>query len=166
MKVKNLTDLFLAELRDMYSAENQLMEALPKMASAAKDEKLKKAFENHLIETQHQISRIEEVLDILGLEKKSETCKAMKGLIEEGESMIKDAGDDRAINAGLIAIAQKVEHYEIASYGTLVALARELGYDNAVHLLKETLAEEKGADEKLTELAEGGINEAALKKAA
>jgi ferritin-like metal-binding protein YciE len=90
----------------------------------------------------------------------------MKGLIEEGQHIIKDAGDDRAINAALIAAAQKVEHYEIASYGTLIALARELGYDNAVQLLKETILEEKGADEKLTELAEGGINHDALKKAA
>ncbi|HEY8963406.1 MAG TPA: DUF892 family protein [Alphaproteobacteria bacterium] len=166
MKVKNLTDLFIAELRDMYNGEVQLIKALPKMATAAKDPKLKKAFEDHLMETEHHVSRIEEVFDILGLEKKSETCEAMQGLVKEGEEIIKDAGDDRAINAALIAAAQKVEHYEIASYGTLIALARELGYDNAVIILKQTLEEEKGADEKLTDLAMGGINEAAMKKAA
>ena len=166
MKLKNLTDLFISELRDMYNAEQQLTKALPKMAAAAKDADLKKAFESHLQETERHVTRITEVMDILGLDKKSDACEAMQGLIKEGEKIIAEAADDRAINAGLIAAAQKVEHYEIASYGTLIALARELGYDNAVVILKETIAEEKTADEKLTALAEGGINHNAVKKAA
>ena len=166
MKVRNLTDLFFTELRDIYSAEHQLTTALPKMAGAAKDPALKKAFESHLMETEHHITRIEEILDILGMDRKKEACKAMQGLIEESEHIIRDAEDDRAINAALIAAAQKIEHYEIASYGTLIALARQLGYDNAVHLLKQTVEEEKAADEKLTELAQGGINKDAMKKAA
>lgn len=167
MKVRNLTDLFIHELMDIYSAEHQLTQALPKMAANARNKDLKKAFENHLQETQYQALRIEQVLDILGLTKKAGTCKAMKGLIEEGQAIINDAGDDRAIDAALIAAAQKVEHYEIASYGTLIALARALGYDNAVVILKESIEEEKKADEMLTHLAtETGINADAMKRAA
>jgi len=166
MRLKNLTDLFLYELRTMHDAENQLLKALPQMTDAARDAGLKKAFETHLQETAHHVSRIGEIFDILGLDKKGEPCKAIAGLIAESREMIRDAGDDRAINAALIASAQKIEHYEIASYGTLIALARELGYDNAVVILKQTIEEEKTADEKLTALAEGGINHEALKKAA
>jgi len=167
MKVRNLTDLFIHELNDMYSAEHQLLKALPKMSAASKSPDLKKSFDNHEVETQHHVTRIEEVMDILGLPKKAETCKAMQGLIEEGQAMIKDAGDDRAVDAALIAVAQKVEHYEMASYGTLIALARTLGYDNAVIILKETLEEEKKCDELLTHLAmDEGINQQAMKKAA
>ena len=166
MKLKNLTDLFIFELRGMHDAENQLIEALPKMAQAARDPNLKKAFENHLQETAHHVSRIDEILDILGLPHQDEPNAPMKALIAQGAEVIRDAGDDRAINAALIAAAQKVEHFEIASYGTLIALARELGYDNAVVILKQTIEEEKAADEKLTDLAQSGINHDALKKAA
>lgn len=167
MKVRNLTDLFIHELNDMYGAEHQLIAALPKMAEAARSPDLKKAFGNHGIETEHHVTRIGEIMDILGLPKKVHICKAMAGLIEEGETMIRDAGDDRAVDAALIAAAQKIEHYEIASYGTLIALARTLGYDNAVIILKETLEEEKSADENLTHLAmDEGINQKAMKKAA
>lgn len=158
MKIHNLNDLFIAELRDIYSAEKQITEALPKMIKACKDAKLEKAFSDHLRETEKQILRIEEVMEILSLEKKSEKCKAMAGLLEEGEKLIKDAKDDEVINAALVMAAQKVEHYEIASYGTLIELARNLGYDNAILLFKETLDEEKGADSKLTTLAQGGLN--------
>lgn len=166
MKVRNLTDLFIHELTDIYGAEHQLLEALPKMSAAAKSHDLKKAFDDHRMETERHVSRIGEVMDILGLPKKAVTCQAMEGLIDEGTTMIKDARDDRAIDAALIAAAQKVEHYEIASYGTLIAVARTLGYDNAVVILKETLEEEKNCDELLTHLAMEGINQSALKKAA
>jgi ferritin-like metal-binding protein YciE len=167
MKIRNLTDLFIHELRDIYNAEHQLREALPEMAKLARNADLKKAFEQHNLETQRHVTRIEEFFDILGLPKKRETCKAMAGLLAEGRVIIDDAGDDRAIDSALIAAAQKIEHYEIASYGTLIALARTLGYDNAVVLLKETLMEEKDADEKLTHLAtDEGINQKAVKKAA
>lgn len=166
MKVRNLTDLFIHELMDIFSAEHQLTDALPKMAARARDASLKKAFETHAIETQRHITRIQEILDILGLQGKADTCHAMKGLIEESNTMISDVADNRAIDAALITVAQKIEHYEIASYGTLIALARTLGYDNAVQLMKETIAEERETDETLTRLATEGLNVQALKKAA
>jgi ferritin-like metal-binding protein YciE len=167
MKVRNLTDLFLHELIEIYSAEHHLRDALPAMEKIARHADLKKSFHAHAIETEHQISRIEQILDILGLDRKKSACKAMKGLIEDGQSMIHDASDDRAADAALIATAQKIEHYEIASYGTLIALARTLGYDNAVVILKESMDEERSSDETLTRLAmDEGINREALKKVA
>lgn len=168
MAVQNLHDLFLDELSDIYDAEKQLTEALPKMADNATDKKLEKGFRTHLKETEGQIERIEKVADICGLDLLDETCKAMKGLIKEGEQMIAEIKDPNVLDVALITAAQKVEHYEIASYGSLLALGKCLGLEQkALDLLEENMNEEKQTDEKLTKLAEEeGINDHALKKAA
>lgn len=167
MKIRNLTDLFIHELMDMHSAENLLLDALKKMKETARNKDLKRAFETHELETAHHVTRIQEILDILGLTRKDVTCRAIESLIKESEAITKDAADDRALDAALIAVAQKIEHHEIASYGTLIALARTLGYDNAVVILKQTLEEERECDSKLTHLAvDDGINREALKRAA
>jgi ferritin-like metal-binding protein YciE len=167
MKVRNLTDLFIHELNNMHNAEQQLFKALPGMIARARDKSLKAIFEEHLAETERHASRILEVMDILGLTPKSErVCAAMQGLIEEGRTILSDVADNRAVDAALIAAAQKIEHYEIAAYGTLIAIARTLGYDNAVIILKETLDEEKHADEMLTHFAvDEGVNQQARKAA-
>ena len=152
-----LRDLFLMELADIYDAEQQLTEALPEMAEAAEFPELKSGFENHLIQTKTHIQRLEQVFTIFGQEAEGEKCKAMKGLIAEGEALVKkEVGD-----AGLIAAAQKVEHYEIATYGTLRNWAEMLGESEAANLLQQTLDEEKENDDKLTALAESAINDAA-----
>ncbi|MCD9033889.1 ferritin-like domain-containing protein [Luteimonas sp. Y-2-2-4F] len=158
MAVTTIEELFIHELSDIYSAEKQLTKALPKLARAARNPDLKAAFETHLEETQGQIERIDRVVDLLDTRVKRIKCAAMEGLVEEGKEVIDsiDAGPLR--DAALIGGAQKVEHYEIAAYGTLCALARQLGYTEALKLLKDTLAEEKATDEKLTRLAEGGGN--------
>lgn len=149
-----LNETFLDELKDLYDAEHQLLKGLPKMAKAAEDEQLKTAFEEHLDETKNQVERLEEVFATIDEKPTRKTCKAMKGLLEEGQELIEeDAGD-----AALIAGAQKVEHYEIASYGSLAAWARLMGNKEAADLLEETLDEEKAADEKLTEIAETAVN--------
>ncbi len=159
-----LHEMFLDELHDIYNAEKQLIAALPKMAKAATDPKLKKAFENHLEETKGHYDRLEQAFESLEETAKGKTCEAMKGLVKEGGEIIDKKGDlpDAVVDAGLIAAAKKVEHYEIASYGTLVTWARMMGHDEVVQLLEETLSEEKAADEKLNSLAERGINEEAL----
>jgi ferritin-like metal-binding protein YciE len=152
--MSKLRETFLDELSDIYDAEHQLTKALPKLAKAAEDETLKEAFESHLEETENHIQRLEEVFEIFGEKAKGKKCKAMKGLVEEGEELIKeDAGD-----AGLICGAQKVEHYEIATYGSLATWAEILGEKDAAKLLNETLDEEKAADDKLTEIAESVVN--------
>jgi ferritin-like metal-binding protein YciE len=152
--MSKLRETFLDELADIYDAEQQLTKALPKLAEAAKDETLKDAFESHLEETENHMVRLEQVFEIFGEKAEAKKCKAMKGLIEEGEELIKeDAGD-----AGLICGAQKVEHYEIATYGSLATWAEILGEEDAVKLLNETLNEEKAADDKLTEIAESVVN--------
>ncbi|MES2981058.1 MAG: ferritin-like domain-containing protein [Verrucomicrobiota bacterium] len=153
--------LFLDELADILNAEQQLMKALPKMAAAAVSEELKMAFESHLSETEYQIKRLEEVFASLAEPVQSKECKAMKGLLEEGKELMEDMIDSSALDAALIAAAQKVEHYEIASYGTLCAWATEMGHDEALELLTATLEEERAADETLTEIAESTSNEAA-----
>jgi ferritin-like metal-binding protein YciE len=158
MKLDSLEPLFVEELRDIYNAENQLIKALPKMAKAASSEELKSAFEEHLGQTRGHVERLEEIFEELGKPAKGKTCKAMKGLIEEGSEMMEEEGEDSVLDAGIIAAAQKVEHYEIASYGTVRAWAEQLGKDNAVDLLQQTLDEESEANEKLTELAESAIN--------
>ncbi|MGW1453667.1 YciE/YciF ferroxidase family protein [Salegentibacter agarivorans] len=159
--MKKLEDLFEHQLKDLYSAESQLVKALPKMAKAANDEKLKKAFEDHLEETKEHKKRLEEVSKDLGFKPTSEECKAMKGLIEEAESFLKEDAEDDVRDAGLIADAQRVEHYEISGYGTLVRYAKELGHKDAAKTLQKTLDEEYTADEDLNKLAEKRVNKKA-----
>ncbi|MBY0456014.1 MAG: ferritin-like domain-containing protein [Gemmataceae bacterium] len=155
---KTLTDLFHDQLQDAYSAETQLTKALPKMAKAASSPQLRAGFEQHLAETQNQLRRLEQVCQQVGCATSSNTCEAMEGLIEEGEEIIGLGLDADAQDAGLIAAAQKVEHYEIALYGTLYTFARRLGHPQAATLLHETLDEEKRTDQKLTHLAESSVN--------
>jgi ferritin-like metal-binding protein YciE len=153
-----LQELFLEELADLYNAEQQLTKALPKMAKAAQLDELRQAFESHLEETENHISRLEQVVETFGESMKRKACKGMKGLIEEGSETMQEHKDSRGIDAILIASAQKVEHYEIASYGTLCAWAKMLNQNEALELLQETLQEEKTADEKLTQIAESVAN--------
>jgi len=158
MKFNNLQDVFLEQLRDMYDAEQRLVKALPKMAKAASDAQLRAGFEQHLEQTKNHVSRLEQVFQQMGEKAKTETCPAMKGLVEEGEEMISAGGPDEVRDAALIAAAQKVEHYEIASYGTLCTWAQRLGKHAAFDLLHQTLEEEKATDEKLTQIAESKVN--------
>ncbi len=158
MKLKTLEDLFHNELKDIYSAETQLVKALPKMAKAATNEELKAGFEEHLEQTKGHVQRLEQIGESLELQLTGHKCKAMEGLVAEGAEMISEDAEDHVRDAGLIGAAQRVEHYEIAAYGTARALARSLGHDEAVDLLTETLEEEKACDEKLTELAETVVN--------
>jgi ferritin-like metal-binding protein YciE len=160
MGLNSLEDVLKTELEDLHSAETQLTKALPKMAKAASNEKLKKAFEDHLEETKGHIKRLEEALGELGVEPEEE-CKAMKGLIAEGEEILEEDGDDTAKDAAIIAAAQKVEHYEIASYGTVRQLADELGLDDIRDLMEQTLDEESNADKLLTKIATSGLNQKA-----
>ncbi|WP_299153333.1 ferritin-like domain-containing protein [uncultured Christiangramia sp.] len=159
--MKNLKDLFEHQLKDLYSAETQLLKALPKMAENATDAKLKKAFEAHLEETREHQQRLEEVCEELEIKPTGETCKAMKGLIAEAEAFLKEGAEKAVRDAGLIADAQRVEHYEISGYGTVVRYAKELGYDSIAKKLQKTLDEEYKADEKLDKLAEGRLNKKA-----
>src|SRR2546429_51394 len=145
-----LRETFVEELMDLYDAEKQLLKALPKMAKAAEHEELKEAFDSHLHETEEHVRRLEQVFKLMEQPVKTKKCKAMQGLIEEGEELISEEEGD----AALICAAQKVEHYEIASYGSLEAWGRLMGEDEAVELLGETLSEEKAADERLTGIAE------------
>jgi ferritin-like metal-binding protein YciE len=160
--MKDLEKLFLDELADIYNAETQLTKALPKMAKAAQSEELRSAFEEHLEQTKEQINRLDQVFESLGESMKKKTCKGMKGLIEEGNEVAEEFEDESALDAGLICAAQKVEHYEICSYGCLVTWGKELGHDDAVELLQKTLSEEKETDQKLTELAQSSRNVEAL----
>jgi ferritin-like metal-binding protein YciE len=163
MAVKKLHDLFIEQLSDVYDAEQQLTKALPKMAEAASSQDLQQAFELHLQQTRQQAQRIERIFDALGEKPKNKTCKGMKGLIEEGEEIMKEDGSSEAKDAGLIAAAQKVEHYEIATYGTLRTYAREMGHTQAADMLQQTLDEESQTNEKLTQLATQHINIEALR---
>jgi ferritin-like metal-binding protein YciE len=156
-----LHDAFLDELRDTYDAEKQLLKALPKMAKAAGSEELRAAFEDHLEETRGQLERLEQVFASLEEKVRGKHCDGMAGIIDEAKSMMEEDFDDQTMDALLIASAQRVEHYEIAAYGTLCAWAKVMGHEDAAALLEETLDEEKAADEALTALAEGGINEEA-----
>lgn len=155
-----LRELLLGELADILNAEEQLTKALPKMSQAAESEELTAAFESHLAETENHITRLEQVFASMDEPAKSKECKAMKGLLKEGKELMEEMEDSSALDAALIAAAQKVEHYEIASYGTVCAWAQQLGEETAVELLQATLAEEKAADEKLTAVAESYTNEA------
>lgn len=154
MKENSLKELYVEELKDLYSAETQLTKALPKMAKAATSEDLSKAFSDHLEQTRGHVSRLEQIFKGLGESPKGKKCKGMEGLITEGSETIDEDPGDEELDAGLIAAAQRVEHYEIAAYGCVRTYAQLLGEDSAVPLLEETLKEEKAADTKLTELSE------------
>lgn len=162
-KLKNLDELLQHEIKDLYSAEKQLLEALPKMAEKAADPQLKQAFESHLQETKVQKERLEKVCEILGFSPGRMKCKAMEGLIEEGEDMIDENATPETKDAGLIASAQRIEHYEISGYGTAAHFAEFLGHKEAFQLLNETLKEEQNADTKLNKLAKSTINKKAAK---
>ncbi len=158
MKLNSLEELFVEQLRDLYDAENQLVKALPKMAKASSSPQLKQAFESHLEETKNHVSRLEQVFNSLGQKAKGETCAAMEGLVKEGGEMISEKGDPKVKDAGLIACAQRVEHYEMAGYGCVRTWAQQLDKFEAARLLEETLHEEKQADEKLNNIAESMVN--------
>ena len=161
MKMKSLQDLLVDQLKDLYSAENQLVKALPKMAKAASNPDLKAGFEEHLEQTRGQVTRIEQICEQLEVTPKGKKCVAMEGLVEEGKELLAGDAEPGVRDAGLIAAAQKVEHYEIAGYGSARTWAEQLGLDEAVRLLQETLNEEKATDEKLTRLALEAVNEEA-----
>lgn len=152
--MSELRDTFLDELADLYDAEQQITKGLPKMEEAAESDELKEAFRSHLDETEEQVKRLDQVFELFQKEAKGKKCKAMKGLLEEADELIKENAGD----AALICAAQKVEHYEIASYGSLLSWARLLGEEEAADLLEETLDEERATDERLTEIAESTIN--------
>jgi len=160
-ELDSLDTLFLDQLRDLYDAEQRLVQALPKMAEAAHQRALKDAFQSHLRETQNQVQRLERAFQSLGQTAKGKTCEAMKGLVSEGQEAIDARGNPDVKDAALIAAAQRVEHYEIAAYGTARTFAQRLGKEEAARLLEETLREEKATDQKLTQLAESGINQKA-----
>jgi len=160
--MENLQDLFKHQLKDLYSAETQLIKALPKMVKAAKNEKLKKAFQDHLEETKEHKERLSEICKELGIKPTGETCKAMKGLIEEAEDFLKEKTTDEVNDAGIIGDAQRIEHYEISGYGTVVRYAKELGYKELASKLQKTLDQEYNADNTLDKLAEKRLNKKAV----
>ena len=154
MTKKSLRELYIDELRDLYNAETQLVKALPKMAKAAANDQLKEAFEEHLRETSEQVSRLEQIFEQLGEKASGKKCLGMEGLVKEGSETMKEDYEDNVKDAGIIGAAQRVEHYEMAGYGTVRAFAELLGENGHVSLLEKTLEEEKNADQKLTQLAE------------
>lgn len=158
MSMDSLKDLYIDELKDLYNAENQLVKALPKMAKKASAPELQKAFLEHLAVTKTHVERLEKILKGLGEKPTGKTCKAMKGLVEEGKEVIEEDGDPSVLDAALIGAAQRVEHYEMAGYGVVRTFARHLGEDKAADILQMTLDEEGEADKKLTGIAEGSIN--------
>jgi ferritin-like metal-binding protein YciE len=162
MKLESLKDLYLEQLKDLYSAETQLVEALPKMAEGATSPDLRRGFTEHLRQTEEHVRRLEKIFSDLGENPGGHTCEGMKGLIKEGNEMMKMRGEASVLDAGIIACAQRVEHYEIAGYGTVRTYAELLGKDAHVTLLERTLQEEEETDERLTELAESHVNEEAL----
>jgi ferritin-like metal-binding protein YciE len=158
MSKDSLKDLYVDELKDLYNAENQLLKALPKMAKKASAPELKRAFQDHLMQTEGHVNRLEKIFKALGEKPTGKTCKAMKGLVEEGKEIIEEDGDESVLDAALIGAAQRVEHYEIAGYGVVRTFASLLGENSAVDLLQRTLNEEGETDKKLTALAESIIN--------
>jgi ferritin-like metal-binding protein YciE len=162
MKIQTMQDLFVEQIEDLYDAEQRLVKALPKMAKASTSEELREAFESHLEQTIGHVERLQKVFATLKMKAKGQTCPAMQGLIEEGEEVVSSIEASPVRDAGLIAAANRVEHYEIAAYGSARSFAEVLGLEQAVELLQETLNEEVEADEKLTDLAENTINEQAL----
>jgi len=163
--LESLADLFVDELKDLYSAEKQLVKALPKMAKAASSAKLRKGFEDHLRQNEGHVERLENIFEQLGVKPRGPKCEAMEGLIEEGKRMMKEDAEPSVMDAALIAAAQRVEHYEMAGYGTVRSFARMLGNDKAERLLQKTLEEESQTNEKLTKLAETEVNAAAMQGA-
>ena len=164
MKLESLEDLFAHHLQDLYSAEKQITRALPKLARAVEDPDLAEALESHLEETKEHVTRLETIFEELDKSPGRKKCVGMEGLLEEGSELIEEEPEQMVLDAGVISAAQRVEHYEIAAYGTAVEWARLLGYDEAEKLLQQTLDEESSANEKLTALAEEGINEAAMEE--
>jgi ferritin-like metal-binding protein YciE len=162
MKLDTLEKLYVDELRDIYSAENQLLKALPKMAKGASSPDLKNAFETHLRQTESHVERLEQIFADLDESPKGKTCHAMKGLIEEGSEILKEDGEESVLDAGIIVAAQKVEHYEMAAYGSARTFARLLGQEKAAELLQSTLDEESETNESLNQLAENMVNPEAL----
>jgi ferritin-like metal-binding protein YciE len=160
--MKNLQELFVDQLKDVHNAEKQLVKALPRMAKAATTAALRKAFEDHLAVTREQVARLDAVFEEVGARPGRKKCAAMEGLVQEGEELIAEQPAREVLDAGLIAAAQRVEHYEIAAYGTLRSYAKVLGHKNAAKLLEKTLKEEEATDQLLSNLAEGGINEKAV----
>jgi ferritin-like metal-binding protein YciE len=158
MTLNSLNDLFLVQIEDLYDAEQRLTKALPKMAEAAHSKELKSAFTDHLRETVQHVTRLEKVFSTMGVTPNRETCEAMKGLIAEGEEVINARGEHEVKDAALIAAAQRVEHYEIAAYGTVRTLAEHLGQNEVARLLQQTLDEEGACDKKLTKIAESSVN--------
>ncbi len=160
--MKTLKDLFLDALADAYDSEQRITEALPKLAAAASSDELREAFENHLSETEGHVTKLERVFSLINESPFRKTCEATKGLLKEGDEMSEEFEDTQALDAALIAAAQKVEHYEIASYGTLATWAGLLGHDEAQSILHEILSEEEAADETLTDIATSESNDEAL----
>ena len=158
---KHLNDLFLDTLKDMYYAEKQIVKTLPKMAKAAHSPDLKDGFEKHRQESEVHVDRLEQVFEMMGKPARAKTCEAILGLIEEGKTFMDDFKDTPAIDAALIAAAQAVEHYEISRYGTLKTWAQQMGMNDAANIFDQTLKEEMATDKKLTQVAEGGINQMA-----
>lgn len=158
LKFDNFEDLLVEQLQDLYDAEHQLTKALPKMAEAADNSELRQAFEDHLQETERQVHRLEEVFRLIGRDAERKTCEAMKGLVEEGSEVIDAKGDAAVRDAALIAAAQRVEHYEMAGYGSARNFAQRLGHLQAAELLQETLNEEGACDHRLTAIAESSVN--------
>jgi ferritin-like metal-binding protein YciE len=165
MSLNTLHDLFVDEIRDLYSAENQLVQALPKMVKSATSSTLQQAFQAHFEQTRHHVERLEEIFSELDTSPKGKKCVAMEGLIKEGSELMKEHTRPEVLDAGLIGAAQRVEHYEIAAYGTARAHAEQLGYSIAASWLQQTLNEEKEANEKLTQIAETSANEMAISPA-
>ena len=161
MKLETLQDLLIDQLKDIYSAENQLIKALPRMAKAATSDSLRDAFESHLAETEKQVERLDQIFERLEVKPRRKKCKAMEGLLEEGKEVISEDAEPMVHDAALIAAAQRVEHYEIAAYGCARTFATLLGDNATADLLEESLSEESAADEKLTEVAMSGINQEA-----
>jgi ferritin-like metal-binding protein YciE len=161
MSLDSLDKLFLEELKDVYNAEKQIVRALPRMAKAAESRELQQAFTQHLAETQGHVERLERIFKGLDQAVRGKKCKGMEGLLEEGKEILEQEGEGAVIDAALIAAAQRVEHYEMAAYGCLRTYAQLLGYSDAEKLLQQTLNEEEAADRKLTQIGEGGVNQAA-----
>jgi ferritin-like metal-binding protein YciE len=161
MKLETIKDLYVEELKDLYDAENQIINALPKMEQAASNPQLKSAFQQHLQQTRGQVDRLDRIFQQLGENPRGKKCKGLAGIVAEGEELLKEQADPDVRDAGLIAAAQKVEHYEIAGYGTVRTYAQQLGQQDAATLLQQTLDEEGETDKKLTRLAEQNINKKA-----
>jgi ferritin-like metal-binding protein YciE len=158
MAEKDLNELFLDTLKDIYYAEKHILKALPKMAKAANSDQLRAAFEKHFDETEGQVTRLEQIFEIVGKPARGKKCDAIEGIIDEGKEIMEEYADTQALDAGLLAAAQAVEHYEISRYGTLKAWATKLNLPDAVKLLDQTLVEEKKTDEALSKLAEKAVN--------